>query len=125
MKAVRIILGIILLVVSLYNIGSVIFSLDDTEISSQVDKKFTLLSDEVTTDTFGSQYIEGIIQNDTGKDYSYVQVTFRVYDENGNQLGTAIDNINYLKNGATWKYKATPFIFEDFVTYEFEEITGW
>lgn len=125
MKEVRIIVGIILIVVSLYNICTVIFNPNNIETSSQMDKKFTLLSDEVTADTFGSQCIEGIIQNDTGKDYSYVQVTFRVYDENGNQLGTAMDNINYLKNGATWKYKATPLIFEDFVTYEFEEITGW
>lgn len=124
MKAVRIILGIILLVVGLYQIGTVIFNLDNIETSSQIDKKFTLLSDEITTDTFGNQWIEGIIQNDTGKDYSYVQVTFRLYDENGNQIGTAMDNINHLKKGATWKYKATPF-FEDFVTYEFEEITGW
>ncbi len=29
-----------------------------------------------------------------------------LYDEDGNQIGTALDNLNNLADGGTWKFKA-------------------
>lgn len=87
-------------------------------------EKFKLVSDEMTNDGF-STYIEGTIQNNTDKKYSYVQVTFNLYDSDGNQLGTAMDNINNLEPNGTWKYKAIGLTTENIASYKFVEITGW
>lgn len=68
-----------------------------------------------------SKYICGTIQNNTDKKYSYVQVTFNLYDAEGNQIGTALDNINNLEAGGTWKFKAVSFE-SDFASYKLSDI---
>ena len=50
--------------------------------------------------------IKGKLKNITKREFSYVSVTFAVYDAEGNQLGTALDNMNYLQPGAIWSFKA-------------------
>ena len=92
---------------------------------NQPKEKFTLVSSEMTTDSIGSCYIEGTIKNNTTKDYTYAQVTFNLYDKDGNQLGTAMDNINNFKANGTWKYKAIGLTTEKVSKFEFVEITGW
>lgn len=69
-------------------------------------------------------YIEGIVKNNTDKDKGYVQITFNLYDADGNQLGTALDNINNLKAGGTWKFKAIG-MGDGIESYEFAEIVGY
>ena len=51
-------------------------------------------------------YIEGTVNNNENKDYSYVQIEFVCYDSGGNNIGTALDNTNNLLANQTWKYKA-------------------
>ena len=53
-----------------------------------------------------SLYLTGTVRNNRDKDYSYAQITFNLYDAEGNQIGTAVDNINNFKAGGTWKFKA-------------------
>ena len=96
-----------------------------TPTSIQEQEKFTLVSDDKTTDGFGTTYIQGEIKNNTDKTYSYVQVTFNLYDANGAQIGTAMDNINNLEPNSTWKYKALGYVTENVASYKFVEITGW
>ncbi len=91
---------------------------------SQSTEKFTLVSHQMTGNEF-SNYIEGEIKNNTDKQYTYVQVTFILYDENGAQLGTAMDNINNLEANGTWKYKAVALTTENVASYKLSEITGW
>lgn len=69
-------------------------------------------------------YIEGIVKNNTDKDKGYVQISFNLYDADGNQLGTALDNINNLKAGGTWKFKAMG-MGDGIESYEFAEIVGF
>lgn len=71
-------------------------------------------------DTF-SLYFEGIVKNNTKRDMSYASITFNLYDKDGNLLGTALDNINNLKAGGTWKFKATSFLTSD----QMKEVTKW
>ena len=89
------------------------------------EEKFTLVSDKSTTDSLGTTYIEGKIKNNTDKEYSYVQVTFNLYDKDGAQLGTAMDNINNLEPNGIWKYKAMGLVTEKVASYKLVEITGW
>ena len=51
-------------------------------------------------------YIEGTVTNNSGRDLSYVQILIPTYDADGNKVGSAMANINNLKDGETWKFKA-------------------
>lgn len=68
--------------------------------------------------------ISGIIRNTTDKTFSYVSISFKLYDSDGNQVGTTYDSISNLSGGNTWKFKATTG--DDSVTRaEFDDITAW
>ena len=68
-------------------------------------------------------YISGIVKNNTSKKYSYVQITFALFDKAGNKVGTAMANENNIGAGETWKFEALAL--KDFSTYKLDEITGW
>lgn len=81
-----------------------------------------------TTDKYGMSYtIEGTIKNNTDKQYSYVQVTFNLYDSDGAQIGTALANINNLEANGLWKFKASGSFGDGktVASYKLMEITGW
>ncbi len=118
---VRIVLGVILLM----GVIGGLMSGGDTTPTSAEQEKFTLISDSKVIDAIGTTYIEGEIKNNTDKSYSYVQVTFNLYDEDGAQLGTAMANINNLEPNGTWKYKAIGLVTQKVSTYKLVEITGW
>ena len=107
-SALRITLGIIIIIIGICSLAG--------------DMSTTPTS---APDSIGSTYIQGEIKNNTDKEYSYVQVTFNLYDKDGSQLGTAVDNINNLEPNATWKYKAIGLVTEKVHSYKFVEITGW
>lgn len=122
--ALRVILGIVIVIIGV--VALVGDTSNTTTTSSQPQQeKFSLVSDKKTTDGIGTTYIQGEIKNNTDKSYSYVQVTFNLYDSKGAQLGTAMDNINNLDANATWKYKAIGLVSEKVATYKLVEITGW
>lgn len=76
-------------------------------IQNDENKKFTLTSDKGYADKSGfAYYIEGTVTNNTSNTYSYVQVTFNVYDKDGNVIGSCLDNINNLEGNGLWKIKA-------------------
>lgn len=60
------------------------------------------------------------------KDYSYVQITYGIYSDNGNKLGTAFANINNLNKGTTWQFEAIgASSVSGNVKYKLESISGW
>jgi hypothetical protein len=70
------------------------------------------------------KYVTGTIKNNTSKEYSYVQVEINLYDNNENQLGSTLANVNNLEAGGTWKFEA--IIYEEKATrYKIKEITGF
>ena len=69
-------------------------------------------------------HIEGIVQNNTGKDLDYVQVSFTVYDVDGNVLGSAFANANNVKANGTWKFDAL-ITDDNYASFELDEIRGW
>ena len=74
-----------------------------------------------------SAKITGTAKNLSGKDYSYASIEYTIYDEEGNNLGTAIDNINHLANGDTWKFEANLFSYPNTrpTSYKLVEITAF
>ena len=95
-------------------------------VSESSSSKFTLLSEKITpTNSYGITVIEGKIKNNTDYAYDYVEVSFNLYDKNGNQIGTAYDSITNLDAKGTWKYKAVGGTDEKVSSYKLVEITGW
>lgn len=79
---------------------------------------------EITTNEYGNQYITGVIKNNTNTDKGYIQVSFTLYDADGNNIGTAWTNTNNLKSGETWKFEAI-ILEDDVATFEIDEISGF
>lgn len=124
------IVGIVLIVLGLGNIFNAFFgNSTKSHISKDVQKQEELIleSSELNYDEWDNAYIEGTIKNNTNDDYSYVQVSFNLFDAEGNQIGTAWTNISHLKANGTWKYKASALIDDDNKIYRYElaKITGW
>lgn len=74
-------------------------------------------------DKFGGE-ITGIVVNRRRRKVDYAQISFNLYDDNGNQVGTALANITNLKPGGRWKFTARGFG-KEFATYKFAELTGF
>ena len=94
-----------------------------SDTTTQTTERFTLVDSEGSFDGF-AYYVTGSIKNNTNRQYSYVQVTFNLYDEDGAQIGTAMANVNNLEANGTWKFKALG-ITEEVASYKLMGITGW
>lgn len=110
----------------LVGIMFMVFAVGSGSDSSKKDEKLELVEVTNAYESYSSYYIEGTIKNTSDKEYSYVQVSFNLYDADGAQIGTAMDNINDLEANGTWKFKALGLSPEGKVsTYKIKEITGW
>ena len=84
--------------------------------SSSQDKALDLEISDITMSVEYNEYlgytaiVKGTAKN-IKRDYSYASVEFVVYDEDGNNMGTALDNINYLLKGDTWQFEAHLFTY--------------
>lgn len=74
-----------------------------------------------------SATITGTAENISGKNLSYASVEFSVYDASGNNLGTALANINNLGKGDTWSFEAILLSFPDTrpMSFQLVEIIGY
>ena len=63
-------------------------------------------------------YIEGTLVVD--RDVTYAQISIPCYDSEGNRIDVAIDNVNNLSAGETWKFKAM-CLGDGAVSYELEK----
>lgn len=70
------------------------------------------------------KHIVGTLKNNTDRTYSYVRVTFNLYNESGAQVGTAVDSVRNLEAGGTWKFE-TFTLGKDFATFEVSDITAY
>lgn len=71
--------------------------------------------------------IRGKLKNKSSREFSYVSVTFAIYDGNGNQIDTAMTNMNYLQAGNIWSFKASTFGWTDVEpkSCKLVEVTAW
>ena len=99
----------------------------ETPKTQNSNEKFSLVEDHISSESNNfSAYIEGKITNNSNKELSYIQVTYSIYDSEGNTIGTCMDNENNLDAHGTWKFKAICLEgVSDISRYELKEITGW
>jgi len=96
-----------------------------TTSTTKNNQRFSIISQHGESDSYGFTTITGEIKNNTDRTYSYVQVTFSLYDENGAQIGTAMDNINNLEPNGIWKFKAIGMGSSKGANYKCTGIAGW
>ena len=78
-------------------------------------------SPHIIVDSYGFRYIVGSFKNTSSVEFDHVSVSFRLYDEDGNQIGNTVVGVDDLLPGKTWKYTAR--IWENEASYfEFAEI---
>jgi hypothetical protein len=130
---------------ALFALGVLVVALDDTESStttvttgsinggetereelprSERAPNLELVSYDQGQTQFGSPTITGIVKNNRSRAYSYVQITFNLYDADGHQIGTALDNINGLQPDGTWRFEAA-VLNSGASRFTLHELTGW
>ena len=70
----------------------------------QINDDFMLLECEVNKSLL-SFTISGIVESISDKDFSFVSISFALYDKDGNKLEEISDNLSGLKAGETWKFE--------------------
>lgn len=83
-------------------------SADSTSADAAADdsaSKYTIADEALDGDEWSSK-ITGTFTNTSGKEFSYISVSYNLYDADGNQIGTAIDSTSNLADGGTWKFEA-------------------
>jgi hypothetical protein len=68
--------------------------------------------------------VTGIVENRRETKLSYAQISFNLYDSDGNQVGTALANVTGLAAGGRWKFEATGLA-DDVSAYKIDELTGY
>ena len=72
----------------------------------------------------GTAYVVGRIRNNTSSTLSYVQVQVNLTTQNGEVVGSTLDNMNNLSPGSVWRFKA--YVTEDNAArYQITDITGY
>lgn len=93
--------------------------------SAESADKYSIDGEELTGDAYSCK-ISGVYTNKAGKDLSYVQVSYNLFDADGNQIGTALANTNNLADGGTWKFEAFGSAAVDQVaSYKIGDVTGF
>lgn len=73
---------------------------------------------------FGVRYIAGSVKNNSDRKMEYVQVTFRLLDASGAQVGSTLANTTDLAPGGVWKFQAV--VLEDRATKaQVTDLTGF
>ncbi len=103
-----------------------------TEEENEVTKgKNIAIAEEAVVNVEYNEYlgysveIKGALKNTGKREYSYVSISFTLYDESGANIGQALANMNNLAAGETWRYKAVSlgFFDEKPVKWKYAEIT--
>ncbi len=85
--------------------------------------KYEVLEEKIEEDSF-TRYITGKVKNNSGKDVSYVQIEINLYDKDGNQIGSTLDNVNNLEKDGVWSFKAI-MLEDNAASYKIKDITGF
>lgn len=97
-----------------------------TDASFDADaEKYAIEGEEFVADDYNST-ICGIYTNKSGAKQGYVQLSYTLFDADGNQIGTAYANTSNLEDGGTWKFEASTLKGSDEVaTYKLAQVTAF
>lgn len=91
---------------------------------NNINSDLELIDYKIIKGEWGSKTISGTVKNKSQNEYGYAQIEFNLYDKDGNQIGSSMDNINNLEPNGSWKFNA--IIMEEGVKdVKFKGITGY
>ena len=74
---------------------------------------------------YGYGYMRGKLINNTGKNYSYVQITAEIYNSSGAKIGDCLDNTSGLSAGGVWAYEAYCTSWASGATIKNGSVSAW
>lgn len=87
--------------------------------------KYSIENEHLSKDTYSAE-IDGTFTNTSGKELSYVGLTYNLYDASGNQIGNAYANTSNLADGSSWKFEAyCAADSDDIATYKLADVTAY
>ena len=102
-------------------------SLTDSTISATTAStyKYSITDEEISGDDYSTR-ITGVLTNNTEDTLSYVQVSYNLFDADGNQIGTALANTNNLAADGTWKFEAVgSTASSEVASYKIGDVSGF
>lgn len=69
--------------------------------------------------------MRGKLINNSGKNYSYLQITADIYNSAGSKIGSCWGNISGLKAGETWEYEAYCDAWASGASIRNGDVSGW
>lgn len=93
-------------------------------VASPPQKPDLELIDSKGTRTDISTEVTGRVRNNSGKSYRYVQVVFNLFNEQDEQVGTAMANTTGLAPGTVWRFRAVGLT-PDGARFKLDKITGY
>lgn len=79
-------------------------------IAADPGENLTLLQSAVDTTTSGQRTVTGLVRNNTGASYSYVQLDIDMFADDGTLIATAYSSTSNVAAKSTWKFEvAVPF----------------
>jgi len=61
--------------------------------------------DQTTRDRFDTQWLTGMVVNNTQNSYRYVEISYNLFDSSGGQIGTAAIHTSGLAAHGRWMFK--------------------
>lgn len=104
--------------------GSSVNKTGKTDIKTEKKSNLELLDWSISKGEFGNPTIIGKVKNNRNKEYSYVQITFNLYDASDALVGTAVANVNNLEPGEIWKFQAL-CLEDNFKKGKYIDLTGF
>lgn len=96
----------------------------DSASESTSSDGYTISGEQFTEDDYGVRYVEATLTNSSDKDYEYVQVSYALYDADGNKVGDTFANTSGLAAGKSWKFQAL-VTDEAADSFELDDVTMW
>lgn len=78
----------------------------DTKQEEKKTEDLTVEGEITSSIEYDTPKFNGTIKNNTDQELDYAEINITIYDKDGAQIGTALDNTNNLKAGGTWKFEA-------------------
>lgn len=79
------------------------------DVAAEPAAEYAIAEESLVDGGYGSYTVAGTFTNTSGKEMTYVQVSYRMMDASGAQIGTAFANTNNLPDGSSWKFEAVYF----------------
>ena len=102
------------------------------EMTNQSEESFELIGTPQVICTYDEEFgeyivkVDGTLKNTSDKAWKNgVDVTFLIYDAEGNSLGSAYDYIEFIKENGTWRFCAETTTQYEAVSAELYKVYAW